>query len=112
MGSNATTKRDSAPIRSALALVCGGTILRLAGESVVIGRATDCALQISDPRVSGHHAEIYALSGGWWVRDLGSTNGTYVDDDIVEAAPIEVGSRLRLGTDGPVVGLVPLAESA
>ncbi len=44
----------------------------------VIGRA-EGALRIADPRVSGRHAQVELSGGEVWLRDLGSTNGTFVN---------------------------------
>ena len=44
-----------------------------------IGRDPACALQVDDDGVSRAHAEIFPLGGQWWVRDLGSSNRTYLD---------------------------------
>ena len=68
------------------------------GESLVVGRSTDCDLRIQAPRASRHHCEIAAAESGHLLRDLGSTNGTSLnggpfqdgtplaDGDLVDAA--------------------------
>ena len=49
---------------------------------VVFGRADDCDVQIDDEYASPHHAEAFQDSDGQvWIRDLGSTNGTWVQRD-------------------------------
>jgi pSer/pThr/pTyr-binding forkhead associated (FHA) protein len=65
---------------------------------VQIGRAEACQLQLSDTYVSSFHARIYARDGSWYVEDLGSTNGTYLNQRRI-TAPTEVkaGDRLRVG---------------
>ena len=50
----------------------------LTAEPTRIGRRTTCAVTLNDPLVSGLHAEVAALSNGWSVADLGSSNGTFV----------------------------------
>ncbi len=45
-----------------------------------IGReAGDGGLSLDDPRISRHHCELSRKNGAWWIRDLGSRNGTFVD---------------------------------
>lgn len=63
-----------------------------------IGRADACQIQISDTYASQFHARIYGQNGSWYVEDLGSTNGTYVNQRRI-TAPVEVkaGDRVRVG---------------
>lgn len=70
---------------------------RLSG-ALDIGRADACAIRLEDEYVSQHHARIYAKDGAWWVEDLGSTNGTYMNERRV-ASPAEVhaGDTVRVG---------------
>ena len=69
-------------------------------DSVRVGRSQSNRICLSDdPAVSRHHAEI-ALDGkdGWCVSDLGSHNGTYVDERPVTAkTPLHPGNRIRIG---------------
>ncbi len=58
---------------------CGGRV-RIGAGPVLVGRASSCALRIDDRRVSGEHALLQATDDGVFVRDLLSTNGTFVDD--------------------------------
>jgi pSer/pThr/pTyr-binding forkhead associated (FHA) protein/soluble lytic murein transglycosylase-like protein len=71
-----------------------------------LGRDETCDVQVSDPKVSRIHAEFWFENGQWWVHDLQSANGTYVDGRKVERAPLPSEARLQLGTDGPIVSLV------
>lgn len=49
------------------------------GERVVIGREHDCDLLLTEISVSRHHAELHFDGVEWWLRDLGSKNGTRVN---------------------------------
>jgi len=63
-----------------------------------IGRADACQIKIDDTYVSAFHARIFSRDGGWYVEDLGSTNGTYLNQKRV-TSPVELqaGDRLRVG---------------
>ncbi|SDW63303.1 EAL domain-containing protein [Nitrosomonas communis] len=64
----------------------------------VIGRKLDAGLPIDADTISRHHAEIFSCNGQLCIRDLGSTNGTFLNDNkIIQSTPIEDGDILRLG---------------
>lgn len=66
--------------------------------SVVIGRAPECELRLDDAFVSSQHARIFARNGSWYVEDLGSTNGTFVNEQRLGApAMLQPGDRIRIG---------------
>src|SRR5947208_1824244 len=56
-----------------------GDTLELAGNAVVIGRHPTCDIRITDDTVSRRHACILEQDDGYYVEDLGSRNGTYVN---------------------------------
>ena len=68
----------------------------------LIGRQIDNhGLAVLEPSVSRHHAHLTFDNGAWTIRDLGSANGTFVDDRPVEApAEIHTGARIRFGHIG------------
>ena len=51
------------------------------------------------------HAEIYPEGDSWWVRDLGSADGTFLDDESIDVAPVSGPATLQLGGDGPTIQL-------
>lgn len=49
-------------------------------KPIVLGREADCDIVLDAPQISRHHAELTFTGAGWRVRDLGSANGTFVND--------------------------------
>jgi len=75
----------------------GGPALPMTG-TIQIGRAEACHLRLPDSYVSQFHAKVFARDGGWFVEDLGSTNGTFLNErKVAEPASISAGDRLRVG---------------
>jgi DNA-binding NtrC family response regulator len=67
------------------------------GSEFTIGTANGSDLELSDPTVSRHHCAIRVADCGFHVRDLGSTNGTYVGAMRIDSGYLESGAILRLG---------------
>jgi hypothetical protein len=63
-----------------------------------IGRQSDNDLVVADPGISRHHAEVINESGTCTLRDLGSTNGTYVNGSVVHEHALRDGDRISLGS--------------
>lgn len=71
------------------------------GGRVLVGRSDHCALCIEHGSVSGEHAMIRFRGDRWFLRDLGSRNGTQIDERPIEAGreiPIEQGSVFTFGS--------------
>lgn len=84
----------------------GGAAQTLTFEgSFVIGRTPDCDVPIKDEYVSRAHARVLYERGEWWVRDLESANGIFINGQRVETAPVRGELTFRLGVQGPVVHL-------
>ncbi len=63
-----------------------------------IGRARDNVLSLPDSYVSLHHAVLSWREGSWWLRDLGSTNGTWLNQiRVVGEAPVRFGDVILVG---------------
>lgn len=75
-----------------------GTRIALDGRPILIGRADDSTLVLDDDYASTRHARIVQRGEDWYVEDLGSTNGTYLDRAKV-TAPLRVplGVPIRIG---------------
>ncbi len=66
-------------------------------EPQLIGRSSE-ALPLSDDAMSRRHAELTPDDGRWWIRDLQSTNGTFVNDEpVLDRVPLQPGDRIRCG---------------
>jgi len=75
-----------------------GTTLSLKDTGVLLGRNPECTLVLDDDFASGRHARIFRRDAGWFVEDLGSTNGTFLGKNkLTEPMHVEVGSTLRIG---------------
>jgi pSer/pThr/pTyr-binding forkhead associated (FHA) protein len=70
-----------------------------AGETVLIGRSRRCDLSLRSPDASRRHAEIVLAASGWLVRDLGSTNGTFVNGQRATERLLRPGDRIEIGSD-------------
>ncbi len=63
-----------------------------------VGRLTDNDIQIDDGSVSSHHAEILVQDGAAWLRDGGSTNGTFVNGEQVAEHTLQPGDEIHFGS--------------
>lgn len=63
-----------------------------------IGSAGACVIHVDDPTASRLHAEVELLDDGLWIRDLGSKNGTFVQDVLIDRARIPDGAAVRVGS--------------
>jgi pSer/pThr/pTyr-binding forkhead associated (FHA) protein len=99
--SPAPQRRSSTAPPTRLVVVEGqqaGMTVSLEAGTVTIGRATDSTLLLSDDYASNHHAEISASRGGVQLRDLDSTNGTYVDGKrVTGTTTVRPGQRIQIG---------------
>ncbi|MEO5939684.1 MAG: FhaA domain-containing protein, partial [Candidatus Limnocylindrales bacterium] len=68
------------------------------GRPLTIGRAPDNGIVLRDGRASRHHARIDARRGSLVLSDLGSTNGSFVNDRRVDSIALGEGDRIRVGT--------------
>lgn len=66
-------------------------------KRITIGRAPDNLIEISDASVSGHHAQLLLLEGRYQLQDLGSTNGTRVNNENVSEVFLREGDRILFG---------------
>jgi hypothetical protein len=75
-----------------------GTRITLGESQITIGRAEDSTLVITDDYASARHARLVPRDGQWFVEDLGSTNGTYLDRaKVTGPTPVPLGVPIRIG---------------
>lgn len=75
-----------------------GTRITLGEAPITIGRAEDSTLVITDDYASARHARLVPRAGQWFIEDMGSTNGTYLDRAKVSGpTPVPLGVPIRIG---------------
>lgn len=73
-------------------------VVALRGHGLVFGRGGNVDVLVDDLYVSDEHAEILPDDGSWSVRDLGSTNGTFLNGaKVTRPTPLAAGDQLRFG---------------
>ena len=79
-----------------------GASFSLSQDKYTVGRADDCDVCISAPTVSGHHCTLVKLDdGSYAIEDLGSTNGSKVNDQILQpgnSVKLNNGDIIQIGS--------------
>jgi len=75
-----------------------GRTFDLKTETTTVGRVSDNAFEIPEASVSSHHAEIVVKGSDVLIRDLESTNGTFINGERITEAVLKPGQILRFGT--------------
>ena len=88
------------PREGCLVIIYGDDLGRrvpLGAEACVLGRSSKCDVQLDQESVSRNHARIQRQRNNYVIRDLGSTNGTYVNDELVDEVVLRDGDQLKVG---------------
>lgn len=97
-------ENDAEPDRAYLFVVDGGSEAIIPGQRfdldqvTSIGRAPSNTIKLPDSFVSAEHSILAFRDGQWWLEDLGSTNGTYVNRRLVSSpTPVSFGDVIEIG---------------
>lgn len=75
-------------------------------DDVLIGREADCDCKLDDDQVSGHHARCNFHHGQWWLIDLNSLNGTFINDQRLTSSVVLIdGDEIQCGTSRLLVAI-------
>ncbi len=69
----------------------------IGGDEVFMGRSNNCEIEVEDDRASLQHAKLIQQDGRLHIVDLGSTNGTYVNDQRIDEAELRDGDLIQIG---------------
>jgi adenylate cyclase len=75
----------------------GGDPVPLLKPTLLVGRRESCDIILRFPNVSGAHCELSIVEGHWFVKDLGSSNGTKVNGHRVTEQRLESGDKVSFG---------------
>ncbi|MCF6250227.1 MAG: FHA domain-containing protein [Methylococcaceae bacterium] len=84
----------------------GETYSRVFAETFIIGRFVDCDLVLTDDGVSRKHAEVALTDEGWIIRDLGSSNGTYVGGNQVSEMLLTDKANFHFGNENALFSVI------
>lgn len=97
---SSSPSRRSDPRDACLIVIYGddlGRRIPLGLEPTIIGRSSKCEVQLDQESVSRNHCRIAYNGKTYAIRDLGSTNGTYVNDELVDEFNLRDGDQVKVG---------------
>ncbi len=95
------SNRPGRPLKAYLAILTGekaGSQYPIPNDSgTVIGRSSECDIHVEDQDASRQHAAIQPIGDEYYLRDMGSTNGTLVNGQSVEKKILRHGDKIAIG---------------
>ena len=74
-----------------------GRVFKLTDDHTTIGRDVSVGVQINDHGASREHAEVFKIGEMFFIRDQGSRNGTYINDEDIKEELLREGDRIQVG---------------
>ncbi|MEA3351399.1 MAG: FHA domain-containing protein [Chloroflexota bacterium] len=97
-GQQILTTRQAASLGLNVQLGDETQLRQFTSTEIIIGRDPNCACVIDSKTVSAHHARLSHYQGQWWLEDLNSTNGTFLNQESVTIPTVLTpGDQLRCG---------------
>jgi signal transduction histidine kinase/pSer/pThr/pTyr-binding forkhead associated (FHA) protein len=91
------SQRPDQPVLFGITGPAKGRKVVLGPDAISVGRRDDMTVSVPDPKLSAHHADIVQTDGGCVLRDCMSTNGTFVNGELVAEAQLAPNDRIRMG---------------
>jgi hypothetical protein len=92
------------PVREVVTLTVAGRTHEVTKPTVVLGRSREADVRVADVNVSRRHAELRQEGAGYWIVDLGSTNGLEVNGKRTDRSRVRDGDRITMGSTEIVFG--------
>jgi pSer/pThr/pTyr-binding forkhead associated (FHA) protein len=74
------------------------SVRQFSQPQIMIGRDTKCDVAVMDEAISAHHARLTYHHGQWWLEDLNSTNGTFLNHEIMTTPAVVItGDHFKCG---------------
>jgi hypothetical protein len=97
-GANQAPQPQPQPLRARILDTSTNRTYTLSGDRLIIGRSRQSDIVLDDLNASRSHAELrFDPQSGWSITDLGSTNGTLVNDKVITSQQLTNGDRITIG---------------
>ena len=92
------------PVQEIVTLTVAGRTHEITKPTVILGRSREADVRVADVNVSRRHAELRQEGAGYWIVDLGSTNGLEVNGKRTDRSRVRDGDRITMGSTEIVFG--------